>query len=66
MTWSDGFAVRYEEWSADMTEDVPLYVELACEADGLLVELALGNGRVAIPVARAHESREYIFITRRP
>jgi len=53
MSWSEGFAVRYEEWSADMTEDVPLYVELACEADGLLVELAVGNGRVAIPVARA-------------
>ena len=53
MSWSEGFAVRYEEWSADMTDDVPLYVELACEADGLLVELAVGNGRVAIPVARA-------------
>jgi SAM-dependent methyltransferase len=35
-----------------MTEDVPFYVELAREADGLLVELAVGNGRVAIPVAR--------------
>jgi ubiquinone/menaquinone biosynthesis C-methylase UbiE len=53
MSWSEGFAVRYEEWSADMTEDVPLYVELAREAGGLLVELAVGNGRVAIPVARA-------------
>jgi SAM-dependent methyltransferase len=35
-----------------MTEDMPLYAELAREADGLLVELAVGNGRVAIPVAR--------------
>src|SRR3954469_15457837 len=35
-----------------MTEDVPFYVELAREADGPLVELAVGNGRVAIPVAR--------------
>jgi ubiquinone/menaquinone biosynthesis C-methylase UbiE len=54
MSWSEGFAVRYDEWSADMTEDVPLYVELAreAEADGALVELAVGNGRVAIPVAR--------------
>ncbi len=35
-----------------MTEDVPFYVELAREADGPLVELGVGNGRVAIPVAR--------------
>jgi SAM-dependent methyltransferase len=54
MSWSEGFAVRYEEWSAHMTEDVPLYVELAREADGLVVELGVGNGRVAIPVA--HET----------
>src|SRR5688500_2908056 len=52
MSWSEGFAVRYEAWSAHMTEDVPHYVELAREADGLVVELAVGNGRVAIPVAR--------------
>jgi ubiquinone/menaquinone biosynthesis C-methylase UbiE len=35
-----------------VTEDVPFYVELAREADGPLVELAVGSGRVAIPVAR--------------
>ncbi len=52
MSWDEGFAVRYDEWAADMTEDVPFYVELAREADGPLVELAVGNGRVAIPVAR--------------
>jgi SAM-dependent methyltransferase len=52
MSWSEAFAVRYEEWSAHMTDDVPFYVELASEANGLLVELAIGNGRVAIPVAR--------------
>ena len=36
-----------------MTEDVDFYVSLAREADGPLVELAVGNGRVAIPVAQA-------------
>ncbi len=36
-----------------MTEDVPFYVALAREADGPLVELAVGSGRVAIPVALA-------------
>ena len=41
-----------EQWSAPMTEDVPFYVELARETEGPLVELAVGNGRVAIQVAR--------------
>ncbi|TML56204.1 MAG: class I SAM-dependent methyltransferase [Actinobacteria bacterium] len=36
-----------------MTEDVAFYVGLAREADGPVVELAVGNGRVAIPVAQA-------------
>ena len=36
-----------------MTADVGFYVELARRADGPLVELAVGNGRVAIPVAQA-------------
>jgi SAM-dependent methyltransferase len=43
----------YDEWSAGLAEDVPFYVELACEADGPVVELAVGTGRVAIPVAQA-------------
>jgi ubiquinone/menaquinone biosynthesis C-methylase UbiE len=53
MSWDEAFASRYEDWSADMTEDIPFYVKLAREAGGPLVELAVGNGRVAIPVARA-------------
>jgi ubiquinone/menaquinone biosynthesis C-methylase UbiE len=53
MSFDEGFARRYDEWSAHMTEDVAFYVELARAADGPLVELAVGNGRVAIPVAQA-------------
>ena len=53
MSWDEAFANRYEDWSAHMTADVPFYVELARQADGPLVELAVGDGRVAIPVARA-------------
>ena len=53
MSWDEGFARRYDDWSAHMTEDVGFYVELAREADGPLVELAVGSGRVAIPVAQA-------------
>jgi hypothetical protein len=53
MSWDEAFADHYEEWSAQMTADVAFYVELARAADGPLVELAIGNGRVAIPVAQA-------------
>jgi SAM-dependent methyltransferase len=53
VSWDEGFAERYEEWSAGMTADVAFYAGLAQEADGPLVELAIGNGRVAIPVAQA-------------
>jgi SAM-dependent methyltransferase len=51
VSYYDPFAADYDVWSADMTEDVPFYVELAREAEGPVVELAVGNGRVAIPVA---------------
>jgi SAM-dependent methyltransferase len=53
MSWDEGFADRYDEWSAEMTEDISFYVELARDTDGALVELAVGSGRVAIPVAEA-------------
>ena len=53
MSWSEAFADRYDEWAAHMTEDVAFYVGLARESDGPIVELAVGNGRVAIPVAQA-------------
>ena len=53
MSWDEAFARRYDEWAAPMTEDVDFYVSLARQADGPLVELAVGSGRVAIPVAQA-------------
>jgi len=53
MSWDEAFADHYDEWSAHMTADVGFYVELALKAVGPLVELAIGNGRVAIPVAQA-------------
>jgi SAM-dependent methyltransferase len=59
------FAAIYEQWSAEMTEDVPFYVGLAKEADGPVVELAVGSGRVAIPVAGAI-GRRVIGIDRSP
>lgn len=48
----DAFAPIYDDWSAHMTEDVDFYVSLAAEATGPVVELAVGNGRVAVPVVQ--------------
>jgi ubiquinone/menaquinone biosynthesis C-methylase UbiE len=53
VSWDEAFADRYQEWSAEMTADIAFYVDLARRANGPLVELAVGNGRVAIPVAQA-------------
>jgi len=53
MSWDEAFANHYDEWSAHMTADVAFYVALAREANGPIIELAIGNGRVAIPVAQA-------------
>jgi SAM-dependent methyltransferase len=47
----DPFASVYDQWSSDMTEDVPFYVELAREVDGPSSSSPLAAGRVAIPVA---------------
>ena len=53
MSYPEAFAESYDRWSADMIEDIAFYVALAKEADGPVVELAVGTGRVAIPVVRA-------------
>jgi ubiquinone/menaquinone biosynthesis C-methylase UbiE len=47
----DAIAPVYDDWSAHMSEDVDFYVSLAAEAAGPVVELAVGNGRVAVPIA---------------
>ena len=48
----DAFAAVYDAWSGHMTDDVDFYVSLAEEAEGPIVELAVGNGRVAVPIAQ--------------
>jgi SAM-dependent methyltransferase len=52
MSAYDPWAADYDAWAADMTEDVAHYVALAREADGPIVELMVGSGRVAIEVVR--------------
>ncbi len=53
MTLYDRIASIYDPWSRSVTEDVEFYVERALAAGGPVVELAVGTGRIAIPVARA-------------
>jgi len=52
-TWDEAFSEHYDAWAAEMVDDVPFYVGLARETTGPIVELAVGSGRVAIPVAQA-------------
>jgi SAM-dependent methyltransferase len=53
MSEYDAWAPVYDSWATDMVEDVPFYVGLAREARREpVVELAVGTGRVAIPIAR--------------
>lgn len=59
------FAPLYDAWAGEMSEDVPFYVELAREAEGPVVELAVGNGRVAIAVAR-ETGRRVVGVDRSP
>src|SRR3954447_7630030 len=56
-SWYDAWAYRYDERSAGVAADVSFYVELARDADGPLIELGVGTGRVAIPVAKATDRR---------
>jgi SAM-dependent methyltransferase len=53
MSEYDAWAPVYDAWAAHMTEDVAHYVSLAREADGPIVELMVGSGRVAVEVVRA-------------
>ncbi|HET8968850.1 MAG TPA: class I SAM-dependent methyltransferase [Gaiellaceae bacterium] len=50
MSGYEGFAAVYDDWAADMTDDIDFYVDLAREAEGPVVELAAGTGRISIPI----------------
>jgi SAM-dependent methyltransferase len=52
MSEYDVWAPDYDDWAAEMTEDVPFYVDLARDATEPILELGVGTGRVAIPIAR--------------
>jgi SAM-dependent methyltransferase len=47
----DAIARLYDPWSRSVVEDVSFYVEEARRAGGPVVELGVGTGRIAIPIA---------------
>ena len=49
----DAIARLYDPWSRSVTEDIPFYVEEARRAEGPVVELGVGTGRIAVPIAAA-------------
>ena len=53
MTLYDKIASIYDPWSRSVTEDVGFYVDQALASGGPVVELGVGTGRIAIPIARA-------------
>ena len=53
MTLYDRIASFYDPWSRSVTEDVGFYVDEALASGGPVVELAVGTGRIAVPIARA-------------
>jgi SAM-dependent methyltransferase len=48
----DRIARIYDPWSVSVTEDVEFYVDEAVGSGGPVVELAVGTGRIAVPVAK--------------
>ncbi len=53
MSGYDAIARLYDPWSRSVVEDVGFYVEEATRAGGPVVELGVGTGRIAVPVAAA-------------
>ena len=53
MALYDAIATIYDPWSASVVEDISFYVEEALACDGPVVELAVGSGRIAVPIAQA-------------
>jgi len=47
----DAIARIYDPWSRTVVEDVPFYVDEARRAGGPVVELGVGTGRIAVPIA---------------
>jgi SAM-dependent methyltransferase len=53
VTAYDAIAELYDDWSRSVTEDIAFYVGEALAVGGPVVELGVGSGRIAVPVAEA-------------
>src|SRR5207245_9172987 len=51
MSEYDAIARLYDPWSRSVTEDVEFYLEEARRSGGPVVELGVGTGRIAVPIA---------------
>ncbi len=51
MSAYDAIARVYDPWSVSVTEDVPFYVAEAVRSGGPVLELGVGTGRIAVPIA---------------
>ena len=67
MSWDERFALRYDEWSAEMTADVAHYTRLALEAAAatllyraLTVFPTLALGLLAAATWRTHQPGDTI------
>jgi SAM-dependent methyltransferase len=47
----DSIAELYDPWSASVVEDVAFYLEEARRSGGPVLELGVGTGRIAVPIA---------------
>jgi SAM-dependent methyltransferase len=47
----DAIAELYDPWSASVVEDVAFYLEEARRSGGPVIELGVGTGRIAVPIA---------------
>ncbi|MCD6329120.1 MAG: class I SAM-dependent methyltransferase, partial [Candidatus Cloacimonetes bacterium] len=44
--------LHYDAQHVEIVEDIPFYISQAQKADGPILELACGTGRITIPIAR--------------
>ena len=51
MSSYDAIAELYDPWSASVVEDVAFYLEEARRSGGPVLELGVGTGRIAVPIA---------------
>src|SRR5882672_1665543 len=53
MSAYDKIARLYDPWSRSVVEDVSFYVDEAVRSGGPVLELGIGTGRIAVPIAAA-------------